>query len=141
MAAACRGWWCRGNRGSAVTDTDDLLARAVKMLSNAEEGNYSMPNGAYHIMQDLAVALRAARDRETIASAVNAGMSTCPICERAWLVTPLDDCLVPSCGHYGDDPGASNPDRPCHSCGLSHALECVDCLRGVAASPTPTEGP
>lgn len=55
---------------------------------------------------------------------VNAGMSTCPLCQRRWLVTPAADCLLPACGCFGTDTTASNPHRPCHSCGLSHALAC-----------------
>ncbi len=54
----------------------------------------------------------------------NAGESTCPICGRRWLVTPLDDCLLPFCGCYGDDTSAANPDRPCESCGLAHLYIC-----------------
>jgi hypothetical protein len=48
----------------------------------------------------------------------NAGGSTCPICKRTWLVTPWDDCFLPSCGCYGTD--ASTGDRPCESCGMAH---------------------
>lgn len=53
---------------------------------------------------------------------IHAGTSTCPACYRYWWVTPLDDCLLPSCGCYGQDTSANNPDRLCHSCGLAHAL-------------------
>lgn len=56
---------------------------------------------------------------------ISAGWSTCPICKRTWWVTPLDDCLVPACGHYGDSTDASRTDRSCHSCGLAHAWKCV----------------
>jgi len=52
----------------------------------------------------------------------NAGWSTCPLCEKHWLVTPREDCLVPACGCYGDD--ASQGDRPCEPCGLNHAWSC-----------------
>lgn len=50
----------------------------------------------------------------------NAGESTCPICQRTWLVTPKDDCLMPACGCFGFDTSASNPSRPCETCGLTH---------------------
>lgn len=53
----------------------------------------------------------------------NAGISTCPICKRTWLVTPWADCMLPACGCYGDD--ASTGDRPCESCGLGHASKCL----------------
>lgn len=55
---------------------------------------------------------------------IHGGTSTCPICRRHWWVTPLADCLLPACGCYGHDTGAGNPNRPCHPCGLSHALRC-----------------
>lgn len=58
---------------------------------------------------------------------LNAGLSQCPICGRRWVVTPADDCLVPACGHYGDDPLTG--DRPCEECGLAHALACPDTRR------------
>lgn len=54
-----------------------------------------------------------------------AGESTCPMCGRAWTVTPFADCFMPACGCYGDDASAANPNRPCESCGLSHAWKCV----------------
>jgi hypothetical protein len=57
---------------------------------------------------------------------MNAGYSTCPMCGRNWLVTPAADCLVPACGCYGDDTGPTNPRRPCHPCGLNHALACIN---------------
>lgn len=50
----------------------------------------------------------------------DAGESTCPICGRVWTVTPLDDCLMPSCGCFGSDTSADNPARPCESCGIAH---------------------
>jgi hypothetical protein len=50
----------------------------------------------------------------------DAGESTCPICNRDWLVTPFDDCLMPACGCYGKNTGPSNPDRVCEECGLAH---------------------
>jgi hypothetical protein len=57
---------------------------------------------------------------------VNAGQSTCPICHKTWLVTPNADCMLPSCGCYGKDTSASNPNRPCESCGTAHAFSgCV----------------
>jgi hypothetical protein len=51
---------------------------------------------------------------------MNAGESTCPICNRHWLVTPNDDCLLPACGCFGGDTSAANPARPCEACGLKH---------------------
>lgn len=57
--------------------------------------------------------------------ALDAGASTCPICQREWTVTPWDDCLVPACGCYGDDTSAANPARPCEPCGMNHAWACV----------------
>ena len=53
-----------------------------------------------------------------------AGESTCPVCSRTWTVTPLDDCMLPACGCFGDDTTADNPHRICHSCGLGHVLRC-----------------
>lgn len=53
-----------------------------------------------------------------------AGESTCPICGRHWTVTPLDDCMMPACGHYGFDTSAANPNRPCEDCGIIHAYTC-----------------
>lgn len=58
-------------------------------------------------------------------SKVDAGMSTCPVCGRSWLVTPRDDCLLPTCGCFGDNTTESNPVRPCERCGLEHALTCA----------------
>jgi len=52
------------------------------------------------------------------------GESTCPICNRTWLVTMYEDCLLPACGCYGEDTGPDNQHRPCHSCGLEHAFSC-----------------
>ena len=56
--------------------------------------------------------------------AVNAGWSTCPLCRRRWLVTPVDDCLMPSCGCFGNDCEETNPNRPCEACGTYHYLHC-----------------
>ena len=69
----------------------------------------------------------------------NAGMSKCPICEREWLVTPFDDCMIPACGCYGDDVGATNPARPCDECGTRHAWSCpkIEGNEGRAATPHP----
>jgi len=55
---------------------------------------------------------------------IDAGWSTCPICGKHWLVTVAEDCLLPACGCYGEDTSENNPDRPCESCGLQHALNC-----------------
>lgn len=55
---------------------------------------------------------------------LDAGRSICPVCARSWTVTPLDDCLMPACGCYGHDASHRNPARPCHTCGLAHALGC-----------------
>jgi hypothetical protein len=55
---------------------------------------------------------------------MSAGYSTCPICKRSWLVDIFDDCLLPSCGCYGEDTSADNPNRPCEDCGIRHALKC-----------------
>lgn len=57
-------------------------------------------------------------------SELTAGESTCPVCSMTWTVTPARDCLMPSCGCFGDDFSAANPARPCESCGVSHALRC-----------------
>jgi len=54
----------------------------------------------------------------------DAGYSTCPICNRDWHVKLFDDCLLPACGCYGDDTSANNPNRPCESCGIRHAMNC-----------------
>lgn len=54
----------------------------------------------------------------------NKGVSTCPICKKTWLVTPLNDCLLPSYGCYGSDTESSNKNRPCHNCGISHRVNC-----------------
>jgi hypothetical protein len=53
---------------------------------------------------------------------VHAGTSTCPICNRTWLVTPFDDCLLPDCGCYGFDTSPTNHTRPCEACGITHAF-------------------
>jgi hypothetical protein len=55
---------------------------------------------------------------------MNAGMSTCPICKKEWLVTPSEDCMVPACGCFGNDASAANPNRPCEPCGIKHAWTC-----------------
>jgi hypothetical protein len=54
----------------------------------------------------------------------DAGWSTCPICARTWLVTPVVDCMLPACGCYGHDTSRHNPIRPCEPCGLAHARAC-----------------
>jgi len=59
----------------------------------------------------------------------NAGMSTCPICKRTWLVTPLDDCMVPYCGCFGNVTESGN--RPCERCGLHHTVHCLRSVREV----------
>lgn len=60
----------------------------------------------------------------TEATPPDAGVSTCPVCGRRWLVTPADDCMLPACGFYGYDASAANPARPCFDCGLKHAWTC-----------------
>jgi len=70
---------------------------------------------------------------------ITAGKSTCPLCLRAWTVTPFDDCLLPACGHFGDD--VSSPNCPCERCGLAHALRCPQMpkarsSRGSEAGPS-----
>lgn len=52
----------------------------------------------------------------------NAGWSTCPACQRTWVVTPWADCLLPACGCYGTETGHGN--RPCSPCGMEHARRC-----------------
>jgi len=54
----------------------------------------------------------------------NAGYSTCPICGIHWLVTPGNDCCVPSCGCFGNYTGPENPNRPCERCGIKHGFSC-----------------
>lgn len=54
----------------------------------------------------------------------HAGMSTCPLCQRHWLVTPHEDCMLPACGCFGFDYSADNPSRPCTNCGIRHAWTC-----------------
>lgn len=56
----------------------------------------------------------------------NAGTSTCPLCGKEWLVTRVEDCMMPACGHYGFDASAANPNRPCEPCGIRHAWSCPD---------------
>lgn len=58
------------------------------------------------------------------------GESTCPMCDTHWTVTPVRDCLMPACGCYGHDASPSNPHRPCHWCGLRHAIGCEKRPRG-----------
>lgn len=53
-----------------------------------------------------------------------AGESTCPVCSRTWTVTPFADCFMPACGCFGFDSSEANPNRPCESCGMSHAWKC-----------------
>lgn len=55
---------------------------------------------------------------------MNLGWSTCPMCQRRWLVTMYEDCMMPACGCYGHDTSEKNPNRPCESCGINHALNC-----------------
>ena len=55
---------------------------------------------------------------------IDAGISTCPICGKQWLVTLYEDCMLPACGCYGDDTSENNPNRPCEICGIQHALTC-----------------
>lgn len=57
---------------------------------------------------------------------MDAGTSTCPVCGKTWLVTPSQDCMLPSCGCFGYDTSEANKYRPCEPCGLRHALECPD---------------
>jgi len=54
----------------------------------------------------------------------DAGISTCPICKKTWVVTIERDCMLPVCGCYGHDTGENNPNRPCEWCGISHAMNC-----------------
>jgi hypothetical protein len=54
----------------------------------------------------------------------HAGRSRCPMCGLRWWVTPANDCLLPACGCYGNVTGPENPERPCHRCGLTHAVRC-----------------
>lgn len=49
-------------------------------------------------------------------------MNTCPLCLRSWEITPYSDCLVPTCGCFGNDPWSG--EAPCEPCGLSHAMSC-----------------
>jgi len=63
---------------------------------------------------------------------MNAGMSKCPVCEREWLVTPFDDCMLPACGCFGTDTSSGNPNRICHNCGMAHARTC-----NIESNPTP----
>lgn len=54
----------------------------------------------------------------------NAGWSTCPVCDKRWLVTPQMDCLIPACGCFGHDTSEKNNLRPCEPCGMAHAHDC-----------------
>jgi hypothetical protein len=55
-------------------------------------------------------------------SPVEQPKNECPSCGRVWTITRWDDCMVPACGCYGDDPWSGR--APCESCGLSHAWTC-----------------
>jgi hypothetical protein len=67
---------------------------------------------------------------------LTAGTSTCPICKRKWVVRPLDDCLLPSCGCFGSDMSANNPNRPCQRCGMEHFSACriIKMAQGILAN-------
>jgi hypothetical protein len=56
---------------------------------------------------------------------IDAGYSTCPICNLLWQVTIINDCMLPACGCYGNDTSAKNPNRPCEPCGIRHAINCL----------------
>lgn len=45
----------------------------------------------------------------------------CPLCDRIWTPTILDDCLLPGCGCYGTE---LDRDTPCEKCGIAHAWNC-----------------
>jgi hypothetical protein len=61
----------------------------------------------------------------------NAGWSTCPLCGKRWLVTPLEDCMVPDCGCFGND--TMKGDRPCERCGFMHGISCPLLTRTINA--------
>lgn len=63
---------------------------------------------------------------------MDAGMSECPVCGREWLVTPYDDCLMPSCGCYGRETGPENPKRLCSNCGMKHGWNMPESCACVA---------
>ena len=71
----------------------------------------------------------------------NAGVSTCPLCRGRWLVTPQQDCILPSCGCFGGDVSANNPNRPHVHCGMIHWANCPkrgeNYPEGVPNVPTP----
>ena len=54
----------------------------------------------------------------------DAGISTCPICHKTWIVTIMRDCMLPACGCFGEDTSDNNPNRPCEHCGIQHAMTC-----------------
>ena len=70
---------------------------------------------------------------------LNAGMSTCPVCERSWLVTPANDCLLPACGCFGSDTSEKNPRRPCEACGLKHSAAHFQAEQAVATQAAHAE--
>jgi hypothetical protein len=70
-----------------------------------------------------------------------AGESTCPLCGRTWTVTPLDDCFVPACGHYGTDVSPANKERPCEPCGMAHMRECEGLPDEGIATVVPSSHP
>lgn len=49
--------------------------------------------------------------------------NTCPVCGRAFTVTPTDDVMLPACGCF-DDP--VDHQWPCERCGLEHVYACLD---------------
>lgn len=46
------------------------------------------------------------------------------MCNRTWLVTDVDDCMMPACGCYGTDSSEANPARPCERCAVAHTWTC-----------------
>ena len=61
---------------------------------------------------------------QTVFGDANEGESTCPICGKEWLVTPMEDCMLPSCGCFGSDTSRTNLGRPCEPCGILHFYTC-----------------
>lgn len=55
----------------------------------------------------------------------------CPLCDRTWTPSPLDDCFMPSCGCYGNDLSAR--ELPCDRCGMNHIFSCA---KGPIKQPT-----
>jgi hypothetical protein len=55
---------------------------------------------------------------------MNAGYAHCPVCDKVWLVTPHDDCMMPACGCFGRDTSFMNYWRVCENCGIDHAMKC-----------------